>query len=196
MDLANHDSRFTLSPELPTIADSEASLARWEENEKAARALNDADLARDCRAQAERMTRQINRLRELPAGKSYPYQVVLGRTGSILWVLVPGELYQAFQTTLRSHCPNMAVVVATLTNDWQPGYLPTAESYGHGIYQETIAVVAPGSLEMLIESVSQELRKDVRAAQRKRSGVSGSELRRLLRCTSCAALTNRLEPKT
>jgi hypothetical protein len=48
------------------------------------------------------------------------------------------------------------VIVATLANDWQPGYLPTAESYGHGIYQETIAVLAAGSLEMLIESVCKE----------------------------------------
>jgi hypothetical protein len=143
--------------DLPTIAFTERELAKWEENEKAARALNDIDLARDCRAHAERMTRQLNRLRALPAGKAYPYPVTLGHTGTVLWVLVPGELYHIFQTTLRSRFPDKVIVVATLTNDWQPGYLPTAESYGKGIYQETIAVVAPGSLEMLIEAVATEL---------------------------------------
>jgi hypothetical protein len=75
-----------------------------------------------------------------------------------LWVLLPGELYQMFQTTLRARFPNEAVVVATLTNDWQPGYLPAASAYGHGIYQETIAVLAPGALETLTEAVAQHLR--------------------------------------
>jgi hypothetical protein len=155
--------------DLPTIAHSETELAKWEENEQAARALNDIDLARDCRAHAERMTRQLNRLRALPAGETYPYRVTIGRTGTVLWVLVPGELYQVFQMTLRSRFPNMAAVIATLTNDWQPGYLPTAESYGKGIYQETIAVVAPGSLEKLTETVIEELR--IETQSRARSGA-------------------------
>jgi hypothetical protein len=143
--------------DLPTITHTEMELAKWEENEQAARAMNDIDLARDCRAHAERMTRQLNRLRALPSGETYPFQVTIGCTGSVLWVLVPGELYHVIQTTLRSHFPDKAVVVTTLTNDWQPGYLPTAESYGEGIYQETIAVVAPGSLEKLIDAVATEL---------------------------------------
>jgi hypothetical protein len=142
--------------DLPTIEHTEKELARWEENEQAARGLNDIDLARDCRAHVERMTRQLIRLRALPSGKTYPYRISIGRTGTALWVLCPGELYQTFQTTLRSRVPDNAVIVATLANDWQPGYLPTAESYGHGIYQETIAVLAAGSLEMLIESVCKE----------------------------------------
>ena len=53
----------------------------------------------------------------------------------------------------------MAVMVATVTNDWQPGYLPTASSYGYGIYQEVIAAVGPGALETLIEKVTRECRK-------------------------------------
>jgi hypothetical protein len=47
--------------------------------------------------------------------------------------------------------------VTTLTNDWHPGYLPTASSYGYGIYQDVIAAVAPGCLEVLTESVAREI---------------------------------------
>ena len=53
---------------------------------------------------------------------------------------------------------NVAMMIATVCNDWQPGYLPAASSYGYGIYQEVIAAVAPGSLETVIESVSREIR--------------------------------------
>jgi hypothetical protein len=72
-------------------------------------------------------------------------------------VLVPGELYQFFQTTLRERFPDAAVIVATVTDDWLPGYIPTATTYGRGIYQESIAAAAPGSLETLTEAVGREL---------------------------------------
>jgi hypothetical protein len=145
--------------DLPKVDETAAGLEKWELVETFARSANDPERARDARAHAERMTRQLARLRALPAGRAYPYSVTVGRTGTALWVLAPGELYQVFQTTLRGRFPDAAVVIATLTDDWQPGYLPTAASYGHGIYQETIAVVAPGSLEQLIEEVSQQLRE-------------------------------------
>jgi hypothetical protein len=145
-------------PDLPTIDATRAELTRWESEKESARVANDANRMRDCHAQIERANRQLARLAALPAGNAYPYRIVLARVGTALWVLAPGELYQVFQTTLREQLPNAAVVVATLVNDWQPGYLPTAQSYGHGIYQETIAVVASGSLEMLIETVTRELR--------------------------------------
>jgi hypothetical protein len=103
------------------------------------------------------MTRQLARLAALPPGPSYPFNVSVARIGGALWVFTPGELYQHFQRTLRARFPEQALVVATLTNDWQPGYIPVASSYGHGIYQDVIAAVAPGSLEMLIERVCREL---------------------------------------
>jgi hypothetical protein len=59
----------------------------------------------------------------------------------------PSEEYQGMS----------AVVVATIADDWQPGYLPESGTYGLGIYQEQIAVVAPGSLEKLIERMAAEL---------------------------------------
>lgn len=52
--------------------------------------------------------------------------------------------------------------MCTLTNDWQPGYLPAASSYGYGIYQEIIAATAPGTLEALTESVCREIKQLVK----------------------------------
>ncbi|MDA0285089.1 MAG: hypothetical protein O3B86_17200, partial [Planctomycetota bacterium] len=48
-------------------------------------------------------------------------------------------------------------IVTTLTNDWQPGYIPPASTYGYDIYQEVIAATSAGSLELLIESISRRL---------------------------------------
>ena len=60
---------------------------------------------------------------------------------------------------LRQRFPAHPIIVATLTGDWTPGYLPMASSYGYGIYQETIAAVGAGSLEMLIEAIAREITK-------------------------------------
>lgn len=144
--------------DLPTVEGTTAELAKWQAEEGVARAAGDAARAAECRAHAERMTRQLTRLAAMPAGPAYPYRVSVSRLGDSIWVFCPGELYQVFQTTLRGRFPNVAVVVATVTNDWQPGYLPVAGSYGYGIYQDVIAAVAPGSLESLIEAVSREVR--------------------------------------
>ena len=152
--------RFTVElpyrPDLPTLEQTRADLAKWEAEE--ARAGGNGERVRECRAQAERMTRQITRLSSLPAGRSYPFAVTVHRLGDSLWVFTPGELYQSFQTTLRARFPELAVVVSTVTDDWQPGYVPPAGSYGQGIYQETIAATAAGSMEALTETVARECR--------------------------------------
>jgi hypothetical protein len=36
-------------------------------------------------------------------------------------------------------------------------YLPPEESYGRGLYQECIAVVAPGGLELLIDALADQI---------------------------------------
>jgi hypothetical protein len=63
-----------------------------------------------------------------------------------------------FQINLRKRFSGHAVIIATLSNEWQPGYFPEASSYGYGIYQEKIATVAPGCLEVLLETVTRELK--------------------------------------
>jgi hypothetical protein len=143
---------------LPTVDGTKGELAKWEAEEAAARGANNTARVSECRARAEQMTRQLARLAALPLGPVYPYRVAVSRLGDSVWVFCPGELYQVFQTTLRSRFPNVALVIATVTNDWQPGYLPAASSYGYGIYQEIISAVAPGALETVIETVSREIR--------------------------------------
>jgi hypothetical protein len=143
--------------DLPTLEQTQADRDRWHADEEQARSAGDTAKVRDCRAMVERMDRRIHRLRSIPAGKTFPYRVTVARLGDAVWLFVPGELYQAFQVTLRQRLPGTPLVVATLTNDWQPGYLPAASAYGHGIYQETIALVAPGTLEALTEAVARQI---------------------------------------
>jgi hypothetical protein len=143
--------------DLPTPDETRAEQARWLAEEDAARAAGEDGRARDCRAHVERMTRQLVRLESLAEGKVFPYPVTLLRLGSAVWVFAPGELYQWFQVTLRERFQDLAVIVATITGDWHPGYLPPATGYGYGIYQEVIAAVGPGGLELLLEAVSREL---------------------------------------
>jgi hypothetical protein len=153
--------------DLPALEETRQAHQSWQQEEAKARAAGDMNKVRDCRALVERMNRQCARLEVLPAGKVFPYRVQVRRWGDALWVMVPGELYQSFQTTLRSRFPAHPVVVATSTGDWQPGYLPPASSYGYGIYQEVIAAVAPGSAELLIEAITREIRTMQEAKGRK-----------------------------
>lgn len=143
--------------DLPTVEHTSAERDRWQHEEQQARVSGDELRIRDCRANVEQMTRQLRRLESLPAEKSFPLDVTLGRLGDALWVLVPGEMYQVFQTTIRRQLAPRPVIVSTLTDGWQPGYLPDAASYGKGIYQDTISPLAPGSLELLVQKVTARL---------------------------------------
>src|SRR6185295_474085 len=106
--------------------------------------------AADCRAMAERKRRLLHRLSQLPPGDSFPLQVVLWRMGDAFWLGVQGESYSLLQTELRRRFPGKPIVVASIAADWGASYLPPVSRYGTGIYQESIAVVAAGSLEQLI----------------------------------------------
>ncbi|MFO0864745.1 MAG: neutral/alkaline non-lysosomal ceramidase N-terminal domain-containing protein [Gemmataceae bacterium] len=145
--------------ELPTEDETRSDLRKWEAEEAEARSRNDSARVSECRAHVERMTRQLARLAALTPGSAYRMTVSLLRWGHTLWVFSPGELYQVFQIELRRRFPEVAVVVATMTNDWQPGYLPNASSYGYGVYQDVIAAVSPGSLETLLEEVTRRARR-------------------------------------
>jgi hypothetical protein len=145
-------------PELPTPEGAAAERARWQGEEQAARDAGDADRARDCRAMAERMTRCLTRLADLPPGPAFPLPVALWQVGDGVWLAVEGEHYQRLQRALRERFPGVPVVVVTLANGSRPAYLPTADAYGKGIYQESIAVFAPGSLERLIDAVGDQVR--------------------------------------
>ena len=145
-------------PGQPTAAQVEAELKQFQADEEAARAAGDSAKAADCRAMAERKRRLLHRLSQLPPGDAFPLQVTLWRMGDAFWLGVQGEFYSVLQTELRRRFPGKAIVVATIAADWGASYLPPAKLYGTGIYQETIAVVAPGSLEQVIESVARRMK--------------------------------------
>jgi hypothetical protein len=143
--------------ELRTLEDTRTDRARWQAEEQAALQAGDAARARDCRAMVERMTRWLNRLVTLPPGESFPLPVVLWQMGDAFWLAVEGEHYQLLQSSLRQRFVGIPIVVATLTNGARPTYLPTRDTYGKGIYQESIAVLAPGCLEQLIEEIARQI---------------------------------------
>ena len=144
--------------DLPTLEQTTSEREHWLAEETKARAANDESRLRDCRAQVEQCTRQLTRLNHLVPGRSYPLKLRIGILGDAIFVFVPGELYQAFQVALRERFAPAPIFVTTLTNDWQPGYIPPASTYGYEIYQEVIAATSPGCMESLIETISRRLK--------------------------------------
>ncbi len=156
--VAHWNEPLAYRPGQPTATQAEAELKQFQTDEEAARAVGDSAKAADSRAMAERKRRLLHRLSQLPAGEKFPLQVTLWRMGDAWWLGVQGEFYSALQTELRQRFPGKAIIVATIAADWGASYLPPRELYGTGIYQETIAVVAPGSLEQVIEAVAQRMK--------------------------------------
>ena len=117
----------------------------------------DTAKARDCHALAERMTRWLSRLPHLPVGPTFPLPIVLWRMGDAIWLAVEAEHYNLLQRALRERFDGTPIMVMTLANGSRAIYLPTAESYGKGIYQESIAILEQGCLERLIEELTQAI---------------------------------------
>ena len=143
--------------DLPTREAMQKERAHWLAEESAARNAGDAARARDCRAQIERRDRQLVRLGVLPPGREFPMPITLWQMGDACWVAVESEYYQHLQRELRRRFPGMPILVLTLVNGSRPSYLPTADAYGKGIYQESIAALAPGCLEQVVEGVSKQI---------------------------------------
>jgi hypothetical protein len=139
--------------DLPSIEQLKQEQTQWQADEHAARANGDEQRASECRAMVERRTRMLARLEALPDGESFPYQVVVLRTGNAVWVSVQGEPYNLLQRKLRERFSETPIVVASLSNHWGCAYLPPANMYGKGIYQESVAVLAPNCLEQLISEL-------------------------------------------
>lgn len=143
--------------DLLSLEDARTQLAQWRQRELAATEASDADQLAYCRAMAEQAQRQLWRQESLPAGPCFPMTVSLLQIGRARWLFVPGEHYQVLQTSLRSRFPDHPWLVTTICNGWQPGYVPPANKFGYGIYQEQIAVTGPGSAEIVIETVARGL---------------------------------------
>jgi hypothetical protein len=144
-------------PDLPTREGTEELLAKYTADEELAHKAGDSAAARDARALAERQTRMLRRLAQLPEGTAYPFDLHVWRMGDAIWIAVPGEHYSYLQTNLRARFPGQTIVVITLAGGWGPSYVPTRETYGRGLYQESIAVLAPGSLERITEEIARRV---------------------------------------
>jgi hypothetical protein len=143
--------------DLPRLEQMKTERAEWLAAEEAARRAGDAAKARDCRAMVERRDRQLVRLAVLPPGKEFSLPITLWRMGDAFWLAVEAEHYQVLQRQLRERFPGVPIMVMTIVNGSRPSYLPTAGSYGKGIYQESVAVLAPGCLERVIDVVGEEI---------------------------------------
>lgn len=144
-------------PGQPTTEQVQSELADLQRQEAAARAAGDEPRAADLRALAERKNRLLHRLAQLPPGDTFPLQVALWHIGDAIWIGVQGESYNLLQTELRRRFPEKILIVASIAADWGASYLPPNNLYDTGIYQESIAIVAAGSLEQLIEAIADRL---------------------------------------
>lgn len=162
-ELCVWQSRSVLVPlayrdDLPDADDLRQQREMWQKREAVAKAVGDRQAARDARAMAERMTRALGRVRDLPPGGEYPYPVHLWRMGDAVWVGLDGEHYNLLQRELRRRFPRRPIVVGTLANGSNIKYVLNAASYGKGLYQENVSVLARGSLEKLTQTISAEIR--------------------------------------
>ena len=144
-------------PDLPTREGTQELLAKYSADEEIARKSGDSHALRDAHAMVERQTRLLHRLAQLPPGKTYPFDLHVWRMGDAVFVAVPGEHYSYLQTHLRARFPGRILLVITLAGGWGPSYLPTRETYGKGLYQESIAVLAPGSLELIADELARRI---------------------------------------
>ena len=140
-----------------------ADLAAAEVQKNNAQAQGNEAAARDAHALIERQTRMLRRLAELPAG-NYPYRIQAWRIGDAIWLGVPGELYSRLQTELRAKFPRTPILVITLVDGWGPSYVVPQETYNQGLYQESIAVLAPGSFEKIIAACGEAIQELLEAA--------------------------------
>jgi hypothetical protein len=163
-----HCQQWTLDlpyrADLPTAEEVQRQQAHWQAEEARAREGRTLIAARDCRARVEQMTRWLARLGEIPPGLAFPLRITLWRLGGAVWLFVAGEHYQTLQTSLRARFAGRPIVVVTLTGGWLPGYVPSAAAYGKGIYQESIALVAPGCAEALVEEIATHIDSEMEQA--------------------------------
>lgn len=143
-------------PELPTLEEARQEQAELQRQEQVARDAGELQRAADLRALVERKSRLITRLVCLPSER-YPFRTAVWRVGDAVWLAVQGEPYQVLQRELRRRFPNNPIIVAVLADGWGASYLPPADLYGQGIYQETVAVVSAGSLEHLIDNLAERI---------------------------------------
>ncbi len=142
--------------DLPDVAELNSQRQKWVAAQEAAQGAGDAAQAADCRALIERLDRMLNRIEVLDGRRVFEFPMQLLRMGAAFLLAVPGEPYQQLQVELRRRW-GWPILVLGLTGGWGPSYLPPREVYGQGIYQESIALLAPGALEAVIDSAAEAI---------------------------------------
>ena len=145
--------------DLPSHAELEQEELRNRAEEQDALAKGDAEAIRNAHAIVERTTRRMIRFAPLPPGESYPYPVIAWRIGNAVWLALDGEHYNLLQRTLRERFPNVALIIGTIANGSTVWYLPESTSYGLGLYEEEVSVLAQGCLEAVIEAATNTIQK-------------------------------------
>ena len=143
----------------PSIAEVEASLQSFLDQQAAADRAGETIAARDFGARAERARRTLGRLHNLPPGDSYAYTYTVRRFGDAIWVGIGGEPYNAIQTDLRAAFPETPIIVSVLAGELAITYMLKADRYGKGLYQEEPSVLAPGCLEQVTAAVIGSIRE-------------------------------------
>lgn len=135
--------------DLPRHDELQREADEWKRKESAAGESGDLAAAREARAMIERMTRRMVRVAHLDPAPAFAYPLRLWKLGSAVWVALNGEHYNSIQRNLRKHFPETPLIIGTLANGSDVWYLPDADSYGKGLYQEDASILAKGSLEQL-----------------------------------------------
>jgi hypothetical protein len=115
--------------------------------------LANYDAATD-RREREILQRKIMIARALGPDTEHHMPIRVWRLGRAALVASQNEPYSLLQTTLRKRFPNMPLFVLGLTNG-TVGYMPPAETYGQGRYQEWQSPYLPGNLEKLIDKATE-----------------------------------------
>lgn len=148
-----------LRPDIPSRAKIAEDRNRWQGLYADALDNGQVEEAAQARARAEQATRMLYKLEALPESDMIPLPIAAWQMGDAIWIALESEYYQILQTTLRERHPGVPIVIVTLTDGWRVSYLPPAELYGLGIYQEQVAMLAPGTLETMIEHLDQTIRE-------------------------------------
>ena len=148
-----------LRPDLPKRAELLAEQSHWQHELELAGAAGDAVAMRDARAMIERATRRLIRVAHLPETSTITYKVPLCKMGDAIWVSLNGEHYNILQTALRKRFPKHTLIIGTIANGSDVWYLPDAQSFGKGLYQEEASILSQGSLEKLIAALDNAIRE-------------------------------------
>lgn len=144
-------------PDLPPADALQRQRLEWERDEAAAKAAGDPVRARDARAMIERTARAALRIAHLPPGDHYPYVVRMWRLGDAVWLALSGEHYNLLQRELRRRFPETPIVVGTIADAYDVSYLLDRDSFGKGLYQDEVSILAHGALETLIDAIAERV---------------------------------------